>query len=396
MDPPQPAPAAGPSAPGDPLGSRTTEFLATLAHELRGPLAPMKQGVQALRMPHDRHQEARTLDMMERQLMHMGRLVEDLLDAARLSTGKLDLRRRVMDLREVIDHALEISRPEIESRHHQLTLRLPPEPLWVDGDAVRLCQVLANLLNNAAKYTPPHGHITLHARRDGSEAVVAVTDDGLGIAPQMQPHIFEIFQQAGQDDGSHSAQGGLGIGLALVRALVGLHGGSVTAHSEGQDRGSTFTVRLPLAATTQQPQMAQATQAKPDTQERTRAAHGQGLRVLVVDDNEDAAESLALILQMDGHMARVAHDGPRAIELARQLQPQVAILDIGMPGMDGYELARQLRALPGPAPLLVALTGWNSEDDLQRAQSAGFDHHLAKPADVARVEQLLTQLRAPA
>lgn len=393
MDPPQPATAAGPSAPAEPFGSRTTEFLATLAHELRGPLAPMKQGVQYLRLPHDRHQEARTLDMMERQLIHLGRLVEDLLDTARLSTGKLDLRRRVLDLREVTDHALEISRPELESRHHQLTPRLPPEPLWVDGDPVRLCQVLANLLNNAAKYTPPHGHITLDARRDGGEAVVTVTDDGLGIAPQMLPHIFEIFQQAAHDDGSHDGQGGLGIGLALVRALVGMHGGSVTAHSAGPDQGSTFTVRLPLATATPypQPQMAQVQE-----QPGARAAPRPGLRILVVDDNEDAAESLALILQMDGHVARVAHDGQRAIELARQLQPQVAILDIGMPGMDGYELARKLRTLPGPTPLLVALTGWNSDDDLQRARSAGFDHHLAKPADVAQVERLLTQLRAPA
>ncbi len=361
MDPPQPAPATGPSLPDEPLGSRTTEFLATLAHELRGPLAPMKQGVQALRLPHDPHQETRTLDMMERQLTHMGRLVEDLLDAARLRTGKLDLRRHVLDLREVIDHALEISRPDIESRHHRLALRLPPEPLWVDGDPVRLCQVLANLLNNAAKYTPRHGHITLHARREGGEAVVTVTDDGLGI------------------------------GLALVRALVGMHGGSVTAHSAGPDQGSSFTVRLPQAVVTPQPQMAQEQE-----QPGARAAPAQGLRILVVDDNEDAAESLALILQMDGHVARVAHDGSHAIELARRLKPQVAILDIGMPGMDGYELARMLRALPGPTPLLVALTGWSSGEDLQRAQAAGFDHHLAKPADAAQVERLLTQLRAPA
>lgn len=389
MDPPHTVQHAGGRPPDDPFGPRTTQFLATLAHELRNPLAPLKNGVQVLRMPHDRAQEGRTLDMMERQLLHMGRLVEDLLDIARISTGKLDLQRRVIDLREVIDHALELSQPQIDQRGHQLAQRLPPDPLWVDGDPVRLCQVLANLLNNAAKYTPPHGHIALHARRDGEQAVVSVADDGLGIPAEMLPHVFEIFSQAGPDHGGHAGQGGLGIGLALVQALVAMHGGNVEAQSAGPDQGSTFTVRLPLAATTAHPLAAQA----PD---RARNPAGAGLRILVVDDNEDAAESLALILQMDGHVARVAHDGPQALALAAQLHPQVAILDIGMPGMDGYELARRLHALPGPKPLLVALTGWNSNDDVLLSRAAGFDHHLAKPADVAQVEQLLSQLRAPA
>ncbi len=393
MDPslpaPEPAdgPAPGPSPPDDPFGLRTTRFLATVAHELHSPLAPLRHGVQALRQLHGRSQQARTLDMMDRQLVHMGRLVEDLLDVARLGTGKLDLQRRVMDLREVIDHALEISQPEIEQRSQQLALRMPPEPLWVDGDPVRLCQVLANLLNNAARYTPPKGHITLQARREGGQAVVAVKDDGEGIAPDMLARVFEIYQQAGRDASGPTGRGGLGIGLALVRALVDRHGGSVAADSAGPGQGSTFTVRLPLAAATALPVAAPGATAPfaPDA----------GLRILVVDDNVDAAESLALILQMDGHVTRVAHDGPHAIALTRQWRPQVAILDIGLPGMDGYDLARQLHALPGPKPLLVALTGWSSDDDLQRAQAAGFVHHLAKPADVAQVEQLLTQLRAP-
>lgn len=390
MDSTPAVPANSACAPDDPLGPRTTEFLATLAHELRNPLAPLKNGVQVLRMPHDRSQEDRTLEMMERQLQHMGRLVEDLLDVARIGTGKLVLQRRVVDLREVIDHAMEISQPQIEPCGHQVSLRLPPDPLWVEGDPVRLCQVLANLLNNAAKYTPGQGHIGLHARRDDGQAVVTVTDDGIGIAPAMLPHVFEIFQQAGQGAAERSELRGLGIGLALVRTLVGLHGGSVAAHSDGPGHGSTFTVRLPLTTASAVPQA-----GPPPVAATARAEPGTGLRILVVDDNEDAAESLALILQMDGHMARVAHGGRRALALAVQMQPQVVILDIGMPEMDGYEVARRLRELPGRAPMLVALTGWNSQADRARAQAAGFDHHLAKPADVAQVEKLLSQLRAP-
>lgn len=386
MHSPQSVPAAGVPSADTLFGPRTTEFLATLAHELRNPLAPLKNGVQLLRLPHDRAQEHRTLDMMERQLLHMGRLVEDLLDVARIGTGKLELQRLDIDFRDVIDHALEISQPQVDARGQLLALHLPPEPLWVNGDPVRLCQVMANLLNNAAKYTPPHGHITLHARREGGQALVSVTDDGLGIAPAMLPHVFEIFRQADRD---HANDGGLGIGLALVHALVEMHGGRVTAHSPGPDQGSTFTIQLPLVAHTRPPLTVQAPA-------KSLAGQGAALQILVVDDNRDAAESLALILQMDGHVARVAHDGPRALELARQLHPHVVILDIGMPGMDGYEVARRLRELPGPMPLMVALTGWGSRDDVQTSREAGFDHHLTKPADVAQVERLLSQLRVPA
>lgn len=255
MDSPDSAPADDPSAPraaqaipaGPLFAQQTVDFLATLAHELRSPLAPLRNGLYILRKPHNAAIEARTLDMLERQLTHLSRLVEDLLDVARLRTGKLDLQREHLDLREVIAHALEISQPAIDEAGHQLEVQVPPDALPVDGDRTRLCQVLSNLLNNAAKFTPRRGHIRVHARREAQHAEVSVTDDGVGMTPQIHAHAFEMFRQE-----QPGAGGGLGIGLALVSALVGMHGGEVDAASDGPGKGSTFTVRLPLAASVMQ------------------------------------------------------------------------------------------------------------------------------------------------
>lgn len=358
---------------------RKTEFLATLAHELRNPLAPLRNGLFVMRQSKDEKARQRTWEMMDRQLGHMVRLIDDLMDIARVSTGKVEIRRARVALQQVVENAVETSHPLLEQSGHSLKLDLPAEPLPMEVDPTRIAQVLSNLLSNAAKYTPARGHIELGARVEGNEVRLWVKDDGIGIQAADLPRIFQMFTQVSRD--RQQMTGGLGIGLALVRAIVELHGGRIDAESAGRGAGSTFTVRLPITA----PRPREAEEAMPTPG---------GLNVLVVDDNEDAAESLALILQMDGHVARVAHDGRRALELAQAYEPQVVFLDIGMPGMNGYEVARALREQkPGRQPVLVALTGWGSQEDLARTRAAGFDHHLTKPADIAQVERLLVDLR---
>ncbi|TFZ04863.1 response regulator [Ramlibacter rhizophilus] len=365
---------------------RKTEFLATLAHELRNPLAPLRNGLHLLRHQRDPQASARTWAMMDRQLGHMVRLIDDLMDIGRVSTGKLDLKRRRVLLRELVDNALESTQAAIEHAHHALSIELPDEPLYLDVDATRIEQVISNLLSNAAKYTPAHGHITLGARAEASEVHLWVQDDGMGIDPGDEARIFQMFTQLRPHQQDMPA--GLGIGLALVRAITELHGGTISVHSAGRGAGSRFTVVLPLEAGSGQA----GKHAGPGG-----AAPGEAtVRVLVVDDNHDAAETLAMILQMDGHVARVAHEGRAALQLAREFDPQVVFLDIGMPGMDGYEVARAMRrqASDGRCPVLVALTGWGAKDDVALAKAAGFDHHLTKPADVAAVEQLLAHVTA--
>ncbi|AEG93179.1 hybrid sensor histidine kinase/response regulator [Ramlibacter tataouinensis] len=365
---------------------RKTEFLATLAHELRNPLAPLRNGLHLMQRAQEPEVLERTRDMMERQLSHMVRLIDDLLDIARVTSGKVELKKERIDLRQVVDSAVEISLPTLEAAGHRLEVRLPPEPLPLDVDPTRIAQVLGNLLNNAAKYTPDDGQVVLQARRQEGQVVISVTDSGVGIPAEALPRVFEMFTQVGRN--GDRSQGGLGIGLALVRALVELHGGTVTASSAGPGRGSTFTVQLPLAADLPAAEAAPAPGADG-------AAAGESLQVLVVDDNQDAAESLAMILEMSGHRARVAHDGDQALALAREFRPQVVFLDIGMPGKNGYEVAREMRQQArklGRQPVLVALTGWGGQDDLARSRAAGFDHHLTKPADIAAVENLLAGL----
>jgi PAS domain S-box-containing protein len=363
---------------------RKTEFLATLAHELRNPLAPISNGLQLLRLPDaDAAAKERTRAMMERQLRHLVRLVDDLLDIARISSGKVELKKEHVDLETVLASAIESSKPLLDSARHQLDVRIAEPGLQVVADTTRLAQVVSNLLNNAAKYTPDGGRIELAVRRDGHDAVIAVTDSGIGIPDESLPLVFEMFTQVGRT--RERSQGGLGIGLALVRRLVELHGGTVTAHSAGVGLGSTFTVRLPLADA--------PAAAAPSTGPRDPAEAAPVFRVLVVDDNVDAAESLAALLELDGHQTRVAHDGDAALEQAREFRPEIVFLDIGMPGKDGYQVARELRGDPGHRDtMLVALTGWGAQDDRARTKSAGFDHHLTKPAELPAVEALLAKM----
>ncbi|MFD0667464.1 hybrid sensor histidine kinase/response regulator [Ramlibacter sp. MAHUQ-53] len=399
---PPPPPAAPPGPAGAPPPGRPpdTEFLATLAHELRNPLAPLRNGLHVLRHTGDPHTRGRTLAMMDRQVTHLSRLVEDLLDMSRLRAGKLALRRQRVDLRDAIQHATEISEPQIRDAGHAFELDLPDAPLWVDGDDTRLCQVLSNLLNNAARYTPRGGHIGLRAWEEPGLAVVQVRDDGIGIPPEALPRIFRMFAQLPAGGAQRDApRAGLGIGLALVHALVSLHGGRVTAASAGRGQGSSFTVRLPLV---EPPAAAGAPRA--EGAEGADGAPPAGpapapLRILVVDDSEDAADSLALLLRLDGHAVVVARDGPQALAAVAREAPDVVLLDIGLPGMDGYAVARALRTQQAHGkrpPVLVALTGWGASEDRARAQASGFDHHLTKPADLEALRTLLAGVKAPA
>nr|WP_314546117.1 PAS domain S-box protein [uncultured Massilia sp.] len=370
---------------------RKTEFLATLAHELRNPLAPIRSGLGVMRLGGDNAATVgRVRAMMERQVTHMVHLIDDLLDIARISGGKLELKKARVDLAEVLASAVETSLPVIEAGQHRLRVDMAQEPLLADVDATRISQVVANLLNNAAKYTPAGGSIVLALRREGTEAIVTVADTGVGIQADALEGVFEMFSQVGRN--MDRAQGGLGIGLSLVRRLVEMHDGSVKAESAGPGAGSTFTVRLPLAAVEPAPA------ALPQTGDHDAALHGgndvQGVRVLVVDDNVDAAVTLAMVLELNGHVTRVAHDGVEALESARAFVPQLAFLDIGMPRMNGYETARAMRQVPGlEHVVLVALTGWGAEGDRTRSSEAGFDHHLTKPVQMADVENILASIR---
>jgi PAS domain S-box-containing protein len=365
---------------------RKTEFLATLAHELRNPLAPISNGLHLMRMAGgDLPALEKARHMMERQLRHMVHLVDDLLDIARISSNKVELRRESLDLRTVLAGAVETSMPLVTAGGHALDVKLPDAPLRIVGDATRVAQVVSNLLNNAAKYTPRGGRIELAAREEGGRATIAVRDTGVGIPPESLRDVFDMFTQVGRS--REHAQGGLGIGLALVRRLVDLHGGTVEAASDGAGRGSTFTVRLPLADA-----HAFAAEAAP-TAPGAGLLHPRTLRVLVVDDNRDAADSLAALLEIGGHETRVAHDGDEALRAAHTFRPDIVFLDIGMPGKDGYEVARELRAATDTcSAVLVALTGWGAQQDRARSRSAGFDHHLTKPAGLHDVERLLADM----
>jgi PAS domain S-box-containing protein len=362
---------------------RKDEFLAMLAHELRNPLAPVSNALQILKLPGvDPAAAERARGMMERQVEHLVRLVDDLLDLSRIMRGKIELRRGPVELSAVVARAVETAQPVVEAEGHRLAVALPAAPLWLDGDLVRLAQVVGNLINNAAKYTERGGKIRVTAAREGNEAVLRVRDTGIGIAPDLLPRIFDMFVQA--ERRTRDARGGLGIGLTLVRRLVEMHGGSVVAHSEGPGTGSEFVVRLPLL-----PRPAGG-QTVPQAVGRRDGAAPAPRRILVVDDSADAADSLAMMLRLDGHDVRVAHDGPRSLELAAADPPDVALLDIGMPGMDGYELARRFRADPALRDvLLVAVTGWGQEEDRRRTKEAGFDHHLVKPVETGVLETLL-------
>jgi signal transduction histidine kinase len=366
------------------------EFLAVVAHELRGPLAALRGALEVLRV-HDpgAHPPADAPQgIMTRQVETLARLVDDLLDIAGIAQGKVALRQQPLELGAVLRAAVQTTRPLLDTRRHTLTVTLPQQGLLIDGDPIRLEQVFVNLLTNAAKYTEPGGHVWLSAaREDGpsatAQALVSVRDTGVGMAPEFLAHAFELFTQAADAPG-HSG-GGLGIGLALVRRLVELHGGTAEAHSDGPGRGSEFVVRLPLAgAGTGEPsEEGRATNGPPP-------APRPGLRILVVDDNADARESMALLLRRRGHDVRLAPDGPAALALVTEHAPDVVLLDLGLPGMHGHEVGRRLRQQPGlDKVLVVALTGSASEDDRRRSREAGFDHHLVKPIDPEDLERLL-------
>jgi two-component system, sensor histidine kinase len=361
---------------------RKDEFLATLAHELRNPLAPIRTGLQLLaRRPAEPDSSLAALpQMMERQIGMLVKLIDDLLDVSRISTGKLVLQYDTVDLREVAHVAVEGSSPAIDAGTHALQVEAGTEPVWVRGDAQRLAQVIGNLLNNAAKYTPPGGRIELRVRREGEHAVVSVHDNGAGIPADMLDHVFAMFTQVNQT--LPHARGGLGIGLSLVRRLVEMHGGSVQAHSAGAGLGSTFTLRIPTAPAPAQHEPSSAA---------VEAAH-RTLRVLVVDDNTDAADMLVTWLQHAGCPARAAYTGEAALEVAAEFQPEVVLCDIGLPGIDGHEVAIRLRRDGCLADArLVALTGWGSEKDKRRTRDAGFDAHLVKPVRVEQLTEILRQ-----
>jgi len=365
---------------------RKDEFLATLAHELRNPLAPLRHGLEILRRAGtDKDMAERARAMMERQLAHMVHLIDDLLDVSRISRGKIELRKQCIALAQVLGSAVEATHPLIEGHHHELTVEVPPEPVFVEADVVRLAQVFANLLGNAAKFTPPGGHIWLTVERRCDEVAVCVKDSGIGIKPEMLPRVFDLFAQV--HDALERSRGGLGIGLSLVKQLVEMHGGTVEARSAGVDMGSEFTVRLPIAAPSAVPAGSPAL-ARAELEDA-------GHRVLVVDDNRDAAISLAELLGLMGCDTRVAHDGFEGLRAAAEFCPELVFLDIGMPGMNGYETARRMRAEPwGDRVVLVALTGWGQEEDRARARDAGFDRHIVKPATPEALEALLAELPA--
>lgn len=359
------------------------DFLATLAHELRNPLAPIRTGLELLSARPAPELATHTLDVMHRQLEHMVRLIDDLLDVSRITQGKLELKREPVMLSTAVDAALEASRPAIERGRHTLELSLTDEVLWLHADLTRVAQILSNLLNNASKYTASGGKILLSTRRDADSALVEVTDNGIGIPSDRLDDVFQMFSQVGR--ALDSSEGGLGIGLALVRRLVEMHGGTVIASSRGTGLGSTFTVRFPLAT---EAGGAIGTD-RPSARTPNRA------RILIVDDNGDAAELLSLMLEHAGHVTTVAHDGPSALELARVCDPQIVFLDIGLPGMSGYEVARQLRLDPRfSQTTLVALTGWGTREDKHRAVAAGFDLHLTKPIDARALQSALARMEA--
>jgi signal transduction histidine kinase len=360
---------------------RKDEFLATLAHELRNPLAPVRHGLDILRKSPDSKDAVEIREMMDRQLVHLVRLIDDLLDVSRVSQGKIELRKERIKAADVLHSALESSRPLIDSAGHSLTIDVPPEPIWLDADLTRLAQVVGNLLNNAAKYTPEGGRIGLSLRTDGADAVIAVSDNGLGIPADMQSKVFQLFAQV--ENHMDRARGGLGIGLALVKQLVAMHDGSVSAESAGTGQGSVFTVRIPLAASNMETQ----SEAEPLA---VQPALTRPLKVLVVDDNLMVAQTVGWMLEEIGHQYHVVHDGRQALEAAREFRPDAILLDIGLPGMDGYAVCRAFRQDDLlKDTLIIAQTGWGQGRDKALASEAGFDHHLVKPVAYEELERLL-------
>jgi PAS domain S-box-containing protein len=369
------------------VNRRKDEFLAMLAHELRNPLAPIRNALYLMKRGEvDATSTGEVWSMMERQVEHLARLIDDLMDVSRISTGKVELRWEEVELTSVIARAIDVVRPLIEQRGHQLSVDLPDLPIRLRADPTRLEQVIDNLLTNAAKYSDPGGRISLSASLEGDSAVLRLRDSGIGIAPEQLPHIFGLFVQA--ERRLDRSQGGLGIGLSLVRSLVGMHGGQVTASSEGLGKGSEFVIRLPALPAAE----LSAPRALGNGTPAPKSALPQH-RILVVDDSVDSARSMSLLLKrMWGQVVEVAHDGEEALEKTKTFRPDLILLDIGLPGMSGYDLAKRLRDQPESEGLtLVAMTGWGNEDDLRRSRESGFAHHLVKPVDIDALRDLIAE-----
>jgi signal transduction histidine kinase/CheY-like chemotaxis protein len=365
---------------------RKNDFMAMLAHELRNPLAPILTSVELLRLlgSHDATiNQAR--EIIERQLKHMVRLVDDLLDLTRIARAKLELRRTHFDVSQAVAQAVQTVRPMLDAQAHQLTVEPPDAPIYLEADEARLVQVLVNLLSNACKYTERGGQITVSVVRDGNEAVLRVRDSGVGIEAEMLVRIFDLFTQIGRS--LHRAQGGLGIGLTLVRQLVELHGGRVSVRSDGPGKGSEFEVRLPIPTSSVAPPAVLPATALASSPPAT------GHHILIVEDNADARETLALLLQMLGHRTETAATGKQGVERALASRPQVVLIDLGLPGLDGFQVAQRVRAALGANVLLVALTGYAQEEDRQRAQQAGFDAHLPKPVELEELNRVLGEVK---
>jgi PAS domain S-box-containing protein len=365
---------------------RKDEFLAVLAHELHNPLAPIRNGLQVMKLAGGNAPSVeRARAMMERQVGQMAHLIEDLMDVSRISRGKLVLQKTRLRLADAVQDAVDISRPLIEERGHDLTLAVPPEAIYVDADRTRLAQVFGNLLNNAAKYTEKGGRVRLAVERQGGEVVVSVEDTGVGIPAHVLPKVFEMFTQV--DRSLEKSQGGLGIGLNIVKRLVEMHGGSIVAESGGHGRGSRFVVRLPVVLT--------VTTDGPDGRDGVPKAKPARRRILIVDDNRDGAVSLGEMLDLMGNDTRTAFDGLEAVSVAEAFSPDVILMDIGMPKLNGYEACRRIREQPwGRSVVIVACTGWGQEDDRRKSQEAGFNFHMVKPVDPAALERLLAGLKA--
>jgi PAS domain S-box-containing protein len=372
---------------------RKDEFLATLAHELRNPLAPIRSGLEIIRrLGNDPAKFDETLEIIERQTNQIVHLVDDLLDISRITQGKIKLKKERIELETAIGIALESSRDLIDKAQNSLTVSFPHDPIYLDADLTRVAQIFLNILNNAAKYSDPGGRITLFAGREGGNAVVDIVDTGLGIEPEMLATIFDMFGQIASPD--EEARGGLGIGLSVVKKLVEMHGGSVQAKSEGLGKGCIFTVCLPLAEV-QSPALAvdSETIGPGETAEPRNGHHREspvttGRRILVVDDNHDALELLTLLLTIEGHTLRQASDGVSALEIARDFHPEICLCDIGLPGMNGYELATRLREML-PDSLLISISGWGREEDRRRSQDAGFNFHMVKPVQIEDILELI-------
>jgi PAS domain S-box-containing protein len=359
---------------------RKDEFLATLAHELRNPLAPIRTGLAIMKRDPSSQAASQAREIMERQLSHMVRLIDDLLDVSRITLGRLRLKKEKVSVRTILEMAVEASKPAIEAGHHTLTYTIPEQEIVMYADPTRLAQTVSNLLNNAAKYTPDHGRIDLRVGLSHSDIEIVVEDNGLGIPREMQDKVFQLFGQINRT--LDRAQGGLGIGLALVRNLIELHGGTVTASSEGPGKGSTFTILLPHSL---------ITSTTTHTEQRSQEVpQGSKRKILIVDDNVDAAQSLSMLAELLGHATALAYTGPEALAKFSEFKPEVIFLDIGLPGMSGFEVAQSIKAShPIPPPYVVAVTGWGTEETKQKARAAGFDEHLTKPVEIAAVERIL-------